>query len=113
MHELGLLYRVTKTVDSFMAANDLSRLSEIVLKVGEMTDVVPRYLEEAWQTVRDTTAYSDATLTVEVVPATAQCLSCGNVDSVHSFGMTCPKCDSPNLKIITGREFEIKHIVAK
>ena len=64
MHELGLLYRVTKTVDSFMAANDLSRLSEIVLRVGEMTDVVPRYLEEAWQTVRDTTAYRYATLAV-------------------------------------------------
>ncbi len=113
MHELGLLYRVTKTVDSVMLENGLTCVSEIVLRVGEMTDVLPEYLEQAWLVARKSTRYPDAVLTIEIVPAVAECSDCGNRDSVRNFGVTCPVCDSPHIRIVSGREFEIKHIVAK
>ena len=68
MHELGLVYQVVKTVDEVMAENNLTELDEIVLQVGEMSDVVPKFLEEAWQATAPTTEYPDAKMTVEVMP---------------------------------------------
>ncbi|MGN0516663.1 hydrogenase/urease maturation nickel metallochaperone HypA, partial [Eubacterium sp.] len=45
MHELGLVYQVVKTVDEVVKQNDLEQVDEIVLQVGEMSDVVPRFIE--------------------------------------------------------------------
>lgn len=113
MHELGLLYQVIKTIDGVMQEQGLSEVDSITLTVGEMTDVVPRFLEEAWQVAKESTSYPKAKLKVEISPAKAKCMQCDFEADVKSFDLTCPKCQSPNLKIISGREFEIKEIVAK
>ena len=76
MHELGLVYQVVKTVDEVVKKNGLAEVDEIVLQVGEMSDVVPKFLEEAWVAAALTTDYPSAKMTVEVMPALAKCLSC-------------------------------------
>lgn len=113
MHEFGLVCQVVKTVDEVMAENNLTELDEIVLQVGEMSDVVPKFLEEAWQATASTTDYPTAKMTVEVMPALAKCLDCGYEGHVKTFVPDCPICSSGNLKIVSGRQFDIKEIVAK
>ena len=113
MHELGLVCQVVKTVDEVMAENNLTELDEIVLQVGEMSDVVPEFLEEAWQATAPTTEYPDAKMTVEVMPALAKCLDGGYEGHVKTFGPDCPIFSSDNLKIVSGKQFDIKEIVAK
>lgn len=113
MHELGLVYQVVKTVDEVVKNNNLVEVNEIVLQVGEMSDVVPQFLEEAWQAAAPTTDYPSAKMTVEVAPAMAECLSCGYEGHVKTFAPDCPHCHSSDLKIISGRQFDIKEIVAK
>lgn len=113
MHELGLVYQVVKTVDEVVKKNGLAEVDEIVLQVGEMSDVVPKFLEEAWAAAAPTTDYPSAKMTVEVVLALAKCLSCGYEGHVKTFAPDCPHCHSSNLKITSGRQFDIKEIVAK
>lgn len=113
MHELGLVYQVVKTVDEVLAENNLTELDEIVLQVGEMSDVVPKFLEEAWRATAPTTDYPTAKMTVEVMPALAKCLDCGYEGHVKTFAPDCPNCSSGNLKIVSGRQFDIKEITAK
>lgn len=113
MHELGLIYQVIKTVDEVKKEQGLTEICEITLSVGEMTDVVPRFLEEAWKNARQVLGYESTKLTVEIVEGRAKCNDCGNIELVKSFDFECPHCKSTNLSIISGREFEIKNIVAK
>lgn len=113
MHELGLVYQVVKTVDSVMQDQGLNEIDEIVLDIGEMTDVVPKFIEQAWSVAKESTDYPNAKLTVNVIEGVAKCLDCGHQALIKSFGFECPNCNSTNLKIVQGREFEIKHIVAK
>lgn len=113
MHELGLIYQMVKTVDNVVAENHLSEVDKIVLQVGEMTDVVPNFLTEAWQVAKESTAYPNAKLELEIIKGTAKCLDCNFESEVKDFDLTCPKCNSPKLKLISGREFEIKEILAK
>ena len=113
MHELGLVYQVVKTVDEVVKQNSLQQVDEIVLQVGEMSDVVPRFIEEAWQATAPTTDYPCAKMTVEIMPAMAKCLDCGYEGHVNSFAPDCPSCQSSMLKITSGRQFDIKEIIAK
>ena len=85
MHELGLVYQVVKTVDEVVKKNGLAEVDEIVLQVGEMSDVVPKFLEEAWAAAAPTTDYPSAKMAVEVMPALAKCLSCGYEGHVKTF----------------------------
>lgn len=113
MHELGLIYQVVKTVDEIKKEQSLCEVSSITLQIGEMSDVVPKYIEQAWLTAKENTPYENTALVVEVVKARAKCLDCGFEGSVKSFGFVCPECASQRLKIISGREFLIKEISAK
>lgn len=113
MHELGLIYQMARTIDSVYDEQGLSEVSKITLLVGEMTDVVPRFLTEAWQVAKDSTRYPNAELEIEIIKARAKCQACGFEGGAMEFELTCPKCQSPSIKIVSGREFEIKEIIAK
>lgn len=113
MHELGLIYQVIRTVDEVKQEQGLTEICEITLSVGEMTDVVPRFLEEAWKNAKQVLGYENTKLNIEIIEGRAKCNDCGKTELVKSFDFECPHCNSTNLSIISGREFEIKNIVAK
>lgn len=113
MHELGLIYQVVKTVDEVKSEQGLTQIDAITLEVGEMTDVVPQYLEEAWEVARFSTDYPNAKMVIEKVAAKARCKSCGMTDFVRNIGFECPVCNSTDFEIICGKDFNIKSITAK
>lgn len=113
MHELGLVNQIVKTIDEVYDNKGLSEISRIVLNVGEMSDVVPEYIKEAWKYVAPSTRYPDAEMELNIIPAVAKCMSCNYEDSIRKFGLTCPKCNGESIKLISGREFFIKEISAK
>lgn len=113
MHELGIVYQLMKTVDGIKIEQKVSEIETIVLQIGEMTDVVPKFIEEAWRAAAPQTDYKSTDLKVEVITARAKCADCGYEDNVKNLSFSCPICSSSNLKIISGREFLIKEIVAK
>lgn len=113
MHELGIVCQIVKTIDEVKDEQGITDIEAIVLEIGEMSDIVPKFIEEAWKNVAPTTDYPNAKMEVEVIPAVARCTSCGYEDKVRNLDLTCPKCKGTDFKIISGREFMIKHIVAK
>lgn len=113
MHELGIVYQLMKTVDNIKMEQNVSEIDSIVLQVGEMSDIVPKFIEEAWKAASPETDYKDTKLEVEIVTARAKCSDCGFEDSVRKLSFNCPECGGSNLKIVSGREFLIKEITAK
>ncbi len=113
MHELGIVLQIVKTVDEVKHEQNITDIDSIVLEIGEMSEIVPKFIEEAWKNVAPSTEYPNADMQVEVIPAIARCTSCGYEDKVRNLGINCPKCKGTDFKIISGREFMIKHIVAK
>ncbi len=113
MHELGIIYQVIRTVDEVKKQQKLSEIESITLQIGEMSDVVPKFVEEAWVAARQTTGYGKTELIVETIPAKARCKKCNHTDLVKNLGLKCPVCSSGDFEIISGREFMIKEITAK
>lgn len=113
MHELGIVYEIIKTVDEVKLQQGLCEIDSICLDIGEMCDVVPRFLEEAWQAAKGSTQYPNAKLEINKIPAMAKCKDCGYISPIKNLGLTCPECGSSDFQIISGKEFDITQIVAK
>ena len=112
MHELSICYQLAKTVEDIKKEQNLTQVDTIVLDVGEMSDILPDFLKECWLVARQETPFCDTKLDINIIAPVAKCLDCGKEDLVKNINLKCP-CGSMNFKIIKGKEFLIKEIIAK
>jgi hydrogenase nickel incorporation protein HypA/HybF len=112
MHELGVVLEVLKTVEGIMKENELTQVETIVLQIGELSSMVPRYVEACFPAAADGTVFERTALKIEVLPANARCGDCGKVYPVVPHGGVCPRCGDERKELLGGREFLIKEIVA-
>lgn len=112
MHELGVVIEIVKTVEEFAAANGLSQVDTVVLQIGELSSMVPRYIEECYPAAVDGTSLQDTKLRIEIIPGNALCTACGKVFSLLKHKSICPACSSQDWDLLTGKEFLIKEILA-
>ena len=57
MHELGTIYYVIDTVEKLMVENDLKEVASITLEVGEVSGIIPDYLQDFWLYARRKTEH--------------------------------------------------------
>lgn len=112
MHELGIVYEVIKIVDDFVLENKLSYVEKIVLEIGELSQAIPRFIEECYPAAVSDTNYAQTKLEIIVEPADAICSDCQNTFNIIKHRKVCPCCNSQAFKLITGQAFNIKEIVA-
>ncbi|MEG1461156.1 MAG: hydrogenase maturation nickel metallochaperone HypA, partial [Oscillospiraceae bacterium] len=108
MHELGIISAILKTLDQICIDEELTSIEQITLEVGELSGVVPAYIEDCYPAAVYKTPYEDMKLKMEVVPGIARCKDCGAEFNAMECDLKCPKCKSQNLEALSGREFIIK-----
>lgn len=112
MHELGVVIEVVKSVEGFAAANGVTRIEKLVLQIGELSAMIPKYIEACYPAAVDGTMLEDTVLEIEILPGNAICKGCGKVYNLLANMPGCPDCGSAERDILGGREFMIKEIVA-
>lgn len=112
MHELGVLSAIVKTIGQIVADEQLTKVDTIVLQVGELSGIVPSYLEECYPAAVYKTPFAETKLELEIIPGIARCRECGREFNVLASNLKCPVCFSENLEALSGREFTIKEIHA-
>lgn len=112
MHELGIMIEVVKTVESFALKNHVSKIDTLVLQIGELSPVVPRYIQECYPAAVDGTLLQHTKLKIEILPGNGICKQCNKVFNIFENNKKCPKCGGNDWEILCGKEFMIKEIVA-
>lgn len=112
MHELGIVYEVIKVVDQVVKENQLTRVEKIVLEIGQLSQAIPRFIQECFPAAVDQTAYEDAELEIISIEAIGECHNCRTEYNIITHHKICPTCQSDSFKLIQGQEFSIKEIVA-
>ncbi|NLK29149.1 MAG: hydrogenase maturation nickel metallochaperone HypA [Clostridiales bacterium] len=112
MHELGIMYHIVEQVLRVVKTNELTEVEAIVLQVGELSSVVPRYLHACFPASVDGTMLENTKLEIEVLKANGICQDCGKVYPIFEHGKVCPACQSEEFEVISGREFYLKEIRA-
>lgn len=114
MHELGIVFEIIKTVEKVAIEQKLDEIDTIVLEVGELSSIVPMYLEECFPAAIDNRArFKDTKLKIEIILGEGKCLQCGKVFNVIKNKGYCPECNSFEKELLSGREFIIKEIHIK
>lgn len=112
MHELGVVIEVVKTVEEFAKENEVSAIDTVTLQIGELSAMIPRFIEECWPCAVDGTSLEQTKLSIEIIRAHARCSACGKVYPLLEHKDSCPGCGGLRKEILNGREFMIKEILA-
>lgn len=112
MHELGIIFEVVKTVRKFAEENQLTKIETLVLQIGEISPIVPKYIEEAYPAAIDGTPLQDMKLQIEILPANARCNKCSTIYNLVEHEGACSNCGEKDFEILSGREFMIKEVIA-
>lgn len=87
-----------------------TRITEVRVSVGELTEVVEFALQFAFEALTPGTMAEGATLVVTTIGARSHCNSCGADYDHDRFSMTCAQCDSLDVVLLQGRELRIDSI---
>ena len=111
MHEIGIVRSMCKTVLDYAAENKVENVSEIVCEIGELSLVVPEYVEELYPVVvADLPKLKDTKLIINIIPGLAECEECDEIFNVVEHKGYCPNCGCFEKLILSGKDFNIKEI---
>jgi len=113
LHELGVVMEVIRVVEEFAKENEVEVIDTVVLQIGELSSMIPRYIYDVYPAAADGTLLENTRLDIEIIPANARCNKCGKVfNAVKNHGV-CPGCQGERMELLSGREFNIKEIVCE
>ena len=112
MHEISICYEVVKSVKKIVEENNLTEVESIVLEIGELSSIVPKYMDECFIVAVEGTMFENTKLEIEVIAGIGKCKNCSHVYQLLKYNGNCPECKEKNFEVISGREFNIKEIVA-
>lgn len=110
MHEFTLIKNIFDVIIKSAKDNNLHRITVVRLKVGALRQVVPEFLQFAFEIAAKDTIAAGAKLEVEYIPITVLCRSCGARSTVSEHTYLCSRCESSDLEILTGKEVVIDSI---
>lgn len=104
MHEYSIVQSLLELCEQNAKQNDAKKISKVTIKVGKLSGVEPHLLEVAFDTFKDDTICSDATLEMLIQDLVVECRSCLEKSTLKSYVFLCPKCQSQDIKVIDGEE---------
>jgi hydrogenase nickel incorporation protein HypA/HybF len=107
VHELSLASAV---IDTASRHADGRRVTAVHLRVGHLRQVVPDSLSFYFGHVAQGTPCERARLSLEMVPAQLRCHVCGHGWELAEVAFRCPACESADVAITAGEEFEVAWI---
>lgn len=111
MHELGIVVHVIKQVEELAKKNNVNKVVELTLEVGEVSGVVKQYFVDAFEWAKKRTEYMKETkLNYVVIEAISYCEDCKETFKTTATGKECPKCHKENTYLVTGRDVSFRDI---
>jgi hydrogenase nickel incorporation protein HypA/HybF len=118
MHEMAVVEDVLKVSLKHAGMNNASKIVSIVLRVGEMRDVIDEWMQRFFDFLSRGTIAEGAKLRIMRTPVLFRC-ACGETFPVtmdkirESTKASCPSCNGKDTFFCSGREFEIIGIEVK
>jgi len=107
MHEISLIENIIEIITSEMRKYNITKVSVIRLRIGEMSHVVPEALTFGFEMMSKDTPLEGAELVIESVPTKGRCNNCGTEFMMTDILDICPDCKGTRMEIISGKELEI------
>ena len=111
MHEMSYIVRLINRAVETAEEKKASKINKLVVSVGEMTDVLPEYLQRYFRTAVLGTILADAVLEIKKSPVLVQCEACRQTyHPQKENGYACPHCKSSIGKVISGKSVVLEQV---
>lgn len=88
----------------------MKEVAEIVLDIGELSLVIPKYVEDIYPVVVGDTWLKDTKLVINVIPGMAECDDATSCSMSLSTRAIAPTAAALKKTILSGRDFLIREI---
>ncbi|MDD4261209.1 MAG: hydrogenase maturation nickel metallochaperone HypA [Syntrophaceticus schinkii] len=109
MHELSLMVGVVDQLRKSAAEHNINKITKVMLVVGDMTMAVPDALQFAFESFQDEELFRDAVLEIKKEPVRGECKDCHHNFDIKDFVFLCPSCNSPHVRVASGRQLYIDY----
>ena len=110
MHELPITENILEIALRHANQANARKVKTIYLAIGQLASVVDDSIQFYWDMIAKDTIAEKAALSFKRIPLTIQCQDCQLRFSPTEDDFTCPGCNSPKIKVITGNEFYLEAI---
>lgn len=112
MHELSIMSNILDIVIEFAEKYNAKSVAKINLSVGELSDLIPEWMQTYFDFVSKDTIAEKAELNIERIPTVIRCKECGTETTIkrENLQFSCTNCDSDDVELLSGREFTIQSI---
>ncbi len=108
---MSIIQQIVSTLEAELLSEERDRVSNIVIHLGELSNVQPILLESAFKAYQETTSvYQYTKLTVEQIPVVIHCENCDQNSHVKQYIFKCSFCGRPSTNLISGEELLIHKI---
>lgn len=104
---------VVKSVERVAQAHKIKEIQKIVLQIGELSSMIPKYVEACYPAAVDGTMLAHTELEIEVIPANGRCKACSHLFHLTQHQDGCPRCYHTEWELLRGKEFLIKEMIAR
>ena len=109
MHELAITESILDITLRYAREAEAVRVTDLYLVIGDLSTVVDESVQFYWDFISEGTEAHGATLHFRRIPGELACQACGQHYSPGEQ-LTCPACDSENVRIVAGEEFSLEAI---
>ncbi len=110
MHEFSIIQGIFKLLEDIAKQNKLIKINKVTLRIGKLRQVVPEFLQFAFEHSSADTIAENAELIIEEMPIKMKCETCQHEFTVERNTYICPKCEAVKLTVLTGKEVLIASI---
>ncbi len=108
MHELSITENILSI--ALRHAGDAERITNLHLVIGDLSAIVGESVQFYWDILSKGTIAEGSTLHFERIPTKFQCLNCERDFEPDGRRFDCPRCDSDQVKLVAGKEFQLASI---
>ncbi|MFC2066080.1 hydrogenase maturation nickel metallochaperone HypA [Chloroflexota bacterium] len=113
MHELPVTKSIYQIVLKHVKRGNVKRVMSVNLEIGALSDLQGEWVQRYFDYLSRGTVVEGAKLKINRVPAVFLCNRCQQpfeVDSLLEDDLSCTKCHSREITLVSGREYNVKNI---
>jgi hydrogenase nickel incorporation protein HypA/HybF len=110
MHELSVTESILEIALRHANQAKAKQITRLNLVIGQLASIVDDSVQFYWDIIAKDTIAEGASLHFKRIPTKLICLNCGTEYEMSDSNLTCPSCESDQVKIVAGKEFYLESI---
>lgn len=104
MHEYSIVQALLEQCESHVKANDATKVTKVVTKIGKLSGVEPYLLETAFDTFKEKTVCEEAEFVMNLQNLRLYCNACQKESEQSEVRYLCAHCQSTDVSVTDGEE---------